>query len=430
MNIDDLISTLFKDVVSPDASTPGEMVRASLANVMPGSSRPAPAPMPSAPVMPVQRSAMPAASMPTPMAAGAAPQPAAASSAPSPFRLNPLGSMARGYQSGGLIGGIANMFEEPALLERQQQQTAEKEAQVRDLQNQTVQFLVSKKGMDPTQAALIARDPKALQEYLKPQEIQQPKYERVGDRLVQIGPDGVREVYASPTAGGGGDDKTPGGRAALAASLGLKQGTDAYNSYVMTGRLPREDQQRLTVTDKKAILEADEAVSATEGALASLRRAMELSKTAYDGALAGERGWITSQFGSDAGNDTRELNQVVTEGALQQLKAIFGGMPTEGERKILLEIQGSAEMPQEVRDRIYQRAIALAERRLKFNQDRANELRSGTFYEKDRPQQQPQDVPSTNGGARPVKITGDDHYNQLPPGTRFIDPEGNERVKP
>jgi hypothetical protein len=203
--------------------------------------------------------------------------------------------------------------------------------------------------------------------------------------------------------GAEGEDKTPEGRAKLARSLGIAEGTDAFNSYVMTGKLPREDQQRLTVTDKKAILEADEAVNAAEGAVVSLNRAKELSKTAYDGATANERAWITSQFGSQAGEDTRELRQTVTEGALQQLKAIFGGMPTEGERKVLLEVQGSAELPQAVREKIYDRAIALAQKRIQFNKDRANELRSGTFYQQDAPASAPMDGSALQGrGNKPI----------------------------
>jgi hypothetical protein len=224
-------------------------------------------------------------------------------------------------------------------------------------------------------------------------------------RLVRALPDGtVQEVYKAPEkqlselerrkveaeisklerdARGDnelGGDKSPAGRATLARSLGIEEGSDAFNAYVMTGKLPREDQQRLTVTDKKAILEADEAVNSTEGAIVSLQRAKELSKTAYDGATANERAWVTSQFGSQAGEDTRELLQTVTEGALQQLKAIFGGMPTEGERKVLLEVQGSAELPQAVREKIYDRAIGLANKRLAFNKARAEELRGGTYY--------------------------------------------------
>lgn len=176
MNIDDLIKTLFRDVATPDANSPGEMVRASLAGAMPGGNRPIAGPMPAAPVAPVQRSSMPA-----PMAVGAA-QPAA-SPAPAPLRLNPLGSFARGYDSGGLLGAIANLSDEPALLDRQQQERSRQEAQAREIQNQTVQFLVSKKGMDPTQAALVARSPDVLQKYLAPADAQSANPETFGTTL-------------------------------------------------------------------------------------------------------------------------------------------------------------------------------------------------------------------------------------------------------
>ena len=207
-------------------------------------------------------------------------------------------------------------------------------------------------------------------------------------------------------AAGGSQDDTPAGRASLAASLGLDPNSDGYKSYVMTGKLPREDQQMLTATDKKAILEADEVVASTQGAMESLKRARQLSGKAYDGMLAGERGWLMSQFGSDAGNATRELNQTVTEGALQQLKAIFGGMPTEGERKVLLEIAGSAEMPEEVRNSIYDRAMQLAERRLRFNQDRAQQMRGGTYYKPAGEQGTPQPAPGGLGGS-PLRARND-----------------------
>lgn len=208
---------------------------------------------------------------------------------------------------------------------------------------------------------------------------------------------------------------TPDERAAAAQQYGMDPNSDAYRQYVLTGRMPREDQQMLTATDKKAILEADEMVLSTQGAITSLNRAKELSKKAYDGATANERAWVASQFGAEGANATRELNQTVTEGALQQLKAIFGGMPTEGERKVLLEVQGSAELPQAVRERIYDRAIGLANNRLKFNQQRAAELRGGTFYKPEGGAGAPQDVadamlspaPSGVGGA-PIRARNKD----------------------
>ena len=49
-------------------------------------------------------------------------------------------------------------------------------------------------------------------------------------------------------------------RQAAAQSLGLDPNDPAYKSFVLTGKMPREDQAPLTATDKRAILDADDAV--------------------------------------------------------------------------------------------------------------------------------------------------------------------------
>lgn len=169
-------------------------------------------------------------------------------------------------------------------------------------------------------------------------------------------------------------------RAKMAEQYGLKPGSPQHQAFVLTGKMPREDQQPLTPTDKKAIMEADEGVMAAETAIASLNRAKALSKEAYSGPMAGTRGYVSSQWGSRAGEATTDLTNETTTNALSQLKSIFGAAPTEGERAILLEIQGSVNQPDAVRQKIFDRAIILAERRLDFNRRRANELRGGTFY--------------------------------------------------
>lgn len=189
-------------------------------------------------------------------------------------------------------------------------------------------------------------------------------------------------------------------RRRVAASHGLDPSSPAYQSYVLTGKMPREDQTPLTATDKKAILEADEAVASTESAIQGLKRAKELSPKAYTGPMADVRGYGASLFGSDAGEATVELNNVITTNALTQLKAIFGGMPTEGERKILLEVQGSVNLPDKARQAIYDRAIDAANRRLAFNKQRADAMRGGTYY-KPQGNQQPQ---NTSGAIPPAAI--------------------------
>ncbi|WP_336802505.1 hypothetical protein [Kaistia sp. MMO-174] len=146
---------------------------------------------------------------------------------------------------------------------------------------------------------------------------------------------------------------------------------------------PAQRQQSLMAGDRKAVLEADENAQAGQGVINALTRAKDLNDQAYSGWAAGPRGYVSSLWGSEAGQATQELDNVVTAQALDQLKSTFGAAPTEGERKILLDIQGSVNQAPEVRKRIYDRAIAAAQRRIDFNRKQAAALRSGQYYSPD-----------------------------------------------
>lgn len=174
-------------------------------------------------------------------------------------------------------------------------------------------------------------------------------------------------------------------RKAAATANGLDPNSPGYQSFVLTGKMPREDAQPLTATDKKFIEEADNAVLASQNAIDSLQRAKKLSPQAFSGPGAGGRGYAASFLGESsdlgkAGIATENLTNEVMTNALGQLKSIFGGNPTEGERAILLEMQGSANKSDTVRQDIFNRAIKIAERKRDAMQQRADELRGGTFY--------------------------------------------------
>jgi hypothetical protein len=186
-----------------------------------------------------------------------------------------------------------------------------------------------------------------------------------------------------------------------AARAGMKEGDPGYQSFILTGKMPREDAQPLTATDKKAILEADEGVHAGETVLRSLQDAKKLSPQALGGWGAQGKAAIANNLpdwmvpdaiiGSPAqGQSTAELDNVITSNALSQLKALFGAAPTEGERKILMDIQGAIGQPDAVRQRIYDRAMQMAEQRLAFNRQRAQELRGGNYYRQPAQQGAPQ----------------------------------------
>lgn len=132
--------------------------------------------------------------------------------------------------------------------------------------------------------------------------------------------------------------------------------------------------------DDKAVLEADRAVQTGSSAVESLNKALTLSKTANWGPAGSDKAsYIGSLFGHQGSVNARELNNVVTNQALENLRATFGGNPTEGERKILLEVQGAATESPEVRERIYNNAIKAAQERIEFNKRNAEQMRGGKF---------------------------------------------------
>jgi hypothetical protein len=209
------------------------------------------------------------------------------------------------------------------------------------------------------------------------------------------------------------EDETA-GRERAAARAGLKPGDPGYQGFILTGKMPREDMGPLTATDKKAILEADEGVLAARTAIDALKSAKVLSPRALGGWGASGRAAIANnlpdimvpdRFASpQQGEATAELENVVTSQALAQLKSIFGAAPTEGERKILMEIQGSIGQPDNVRQKIYDRGIAMAEKRLAFNEQRARELRGGDFYRSEGQRGQERTQPRQAVSAPPAAI--------------------------
>ncbi len=217
-------------------------------------------------------------------------------------------------------------------------------------------------------------------------------------------------------------------RKQVAIANGLDPSSPGYQSFVLTGKFPREDAQPLTAGDKEAIRTADDAIVSNRSAIDSLNRAKQLSKQAFAGPGAGVRGYAASFLGdtSDigkAGIATENLTNEVMTNSLGQLKAIFGGNPTEGERKILLDLQGSASKPDSVRQAIFDRASALAQKRLEFNQQRADQLRGNTYYK-----------PQGSNGRAPMASSqsaiSQQQYEALPSGTPFTAPDGSQRIKP
>ncbi|WP_234825953.1 hypothetical protein [Sinorhizobium meliloti] len=304
-----------------------------------------------------------------------------------------------------LLQALSNPWlsqEQKAVLQTlyQQQEQEEQAAREQQIWMQRQQYEQEAKRNDPsyqlglkkTQAEL---DQMGKPEYrtLTPEERKQYGIPDTDQRLYQVSRGGKVDAV-----GGAGQTINVGNeidaRKAAAAELGLSPDDPRYESFVLTGKFPREDSQSLTATDKKAILEADEMVAANQSALDALSQAEALSDQANSGWFAGARAsignnlpdWMVPDIVSSpqSSQATTDMDNAIIGQAITQLKTIFGGNPTEGERNILLELQGSSTMPREVRKQVFSRARALAEKRLQFNNDRAADLRGGTYYKPDR----------------------------------------------
>lgn len=216
----------------------------------------------------------------------------------------------------------------------------------------------------------------------------------------------------------------------------FKQGQGIYRAGPQGMEVIREPSASgapMNATSMKEVFEADESADASRNVLTSLDRALELNEQAYSGPAAQTRGYLTSLYGSEGGTATEELQNVVTGQVLENLKATFGGMPTEGERQVLLDVQGSVNKSPEVRRRIFERAIASAQRRLEFNRSKAEGIRSGAYFQpgygantQAAPSPQPQ-APQQSGS--PVQVMTQQEYQALPPGTQYIAPDGSLRTK-
>ncbi|AWJ88936.1 hypothetical protein Sp245p_03585 [Azospirillum baldaniorum] len=146
---------------------------------------------------------------------------------------------------------------------------------------------------------------------------------------------------------------------------------------------------QLAPQDKEAIMEADKAAEAADGAIRALNDALALNRKAWGGAMAPVAQTLgrTGVVFQEGGPATTELENIIGTQALGQLKAIFGAAPTEGERKILMDLQGSITKSADEREVIFKRSLDAAQKRLERERARAQALRSGTYYTEGMPQQ-------------------------------------------
>lgn len=139
--------------------------------------------------------------------------------------------------------------------------------------------------------------------------------------------------------------------------------------------------RKVSPTEQNEIFKLEDTLDGSMGAVSMLQDALSLNQSAYEGSLSGWRKSIGSVFASDSPEyvATEQLDNLLGQSALGQLRAIFGGNPTEGERKILMDLSTSSSKPRAVREAIITRAIEAIQSRIKRTSDRLSRIKSGGY---------------------------------------------------
>lgn len=207
----------------------------------------------------------------------------------------------------------------------------------------------------------------------------------VGDTLVD--PDTFQEVYRAPPKAA----PVPSGYQASPTGLAPVPGGPADPATIAAQNAARRSP--LMAGDRKELFEADEGIQAAGNVTRLLDHALDLNDKAYSGIGASKRSYLESVLpdwaspdsltgGSvESANATQELQNTVMQQVLDNLKATFGGMPTEGERQVLVDVQGSVNQSPAVRKAIFERAKMAAQKRIVFNKMKASSLREGSYFQ-------------------------------------------------
>lgn len=167
--------------------------------------------------------------------------------------------------------------------------------------------------------------------------------------------------------------------AAVAQQNANTAATKAQPVVGATGQPVRE----LAANERTKLFELQEQIDADKGVGESLKKLNNLVDQAYSGAGASFRGTFMSRIpgggSNERANATVLSENIATELALKQLKSTFGAAPTEGERKILMDLQASVDKTPAQKKLIIASAMRAVAERLRYRNDQMEGIRTGRY---------------------------------------------------
>lgn len=307
-----------------------------------------------------------------------------------PFQRASMGMYQGGAQLGKIAGGMLGM-EDPAVAEAKARETAisgldtsnpeailQRAAQVQDPRLKMRLTQLAQQLKEQQQKAIADQQKAALdvrkQDFAENQAFELKKQE--AEARIRQNDERIRDARTTAEE-----------RAAIAReSNELKKllGMMMIEQRKAANDAKRSGKSALSATAQKELFEADEAVIGAKAGSKALDDAISINKEAMGfkgaGIIADVGSILPDVIRPKTFDTTLELDNIVQQSVLPQLKSIFGANPTEGERKILLEVAGSSSKPAPVRKGIFERAKRAADARAKFNEEKASKLRAGTYF--------------------------------------------------
>jgi len=144
----------------------------------------------------------------------------------------------------------------------------------------------------------------------------------------------------------------------------------------------------ISAADKKAVMSAEDDLPNIEGTIDALKVAKELNSKTFTGITAGIRGKIGTSgvpganmlVDKDASMATREWGSVMSAEAIKTMADTLKGATTDFELKKFEAMLADPSTPPEIRGRVIDRMMNLAEKQRVIKSRRVDELRTGTYF--------------------------------------------------
>lgn len=167
-------------------------------------------------------------------------------------------------------------------------------------------------------------------------------------------------------------------------ALVASQGAQKTQADIAQAKLDEQKKQGARLTPKELDLrvETEDAINAGTSALGALEKALELNPTTFDASLKDQAQKLLlqeTQTDHPRVKATREQENLLATQAVTQLKTLVGGNPTEGERTILLSLQGIGAKGREERKTIIENAMKAVKTRIERNKKRLTDIKAGRY---------------------------------------------------